>query len=199
MRAFTFERPDTIAAATGPVGSTVAQIAKIRGCRVIAIAGGADKVAYASDVLKADVALDHRAPDFAAQLQAAAPKGIDVYFENVGGDVFAAVFPLLNTFARVPVCGLIAWYNEPAPPPGPDLRPELMRVILRKQLRIQGFIISQNMGRYKSFVADMTQWIAEGKIAYREDIVEGLENAPRAFMGLLKGENFGKLVVKVAE
>lgn len=188
-----------VAAATGPVGSAVAQIAKIRGCRVIAIAGGAEKVAYARDALKADVALDHRAPDFAAQLKAAAPYGIDVYFENVGGAVFSAVFPRLNDFARVPVCGLIAWYNETEAPAGPDRVPGLMRAVLTKRLKLQGFIILDHQRRYGAFVSDMTQWMKQGQIAYREDVVEGLSNAPRAFMGLLEGRNFGKLVVKVAD
>ncbi|MGL4323050.1 MAG: NADP-dependent oxidoreductase, partial [Beijerinckiaceae bacterium] len=128
-----------VAAATGPVGATVIQIAKLKGCRTIAIAGGAGKVAFARDILKADVALDHRAPDFAAQLKAAAPDGIDVYFENVGGGVQAAVLPLLNDFARMPVCGLIAWYNATQMPEGPDRVPGLMRMILTKRLHIQGF------------------------------------------------------------
>ncbi|WP_342359922.1 NADP-dependent oxidoreductase [Terrarubrum flagellatum] len=188
-----------VAAATGPVGATVAQIAKIKGCRVIAIAGGADKAAYARDVLKADVALDHKAPDFAEQLKQATPNGIDVYFENVGGDVFKAVFPRLNNFARVPVCGLIAWYNLTDAPPGPDRVPGMMRQILTKRLRIQGFIISDGNKRFRDFQSDMSKWISEGKVAIREDVVDGLANAPRAFMGLLEGRNFGKLIVKMAD
>ncbi len=188
-----------VAAATGPVGASVTQIAKLKGCRVVAIAGGADKVAYIRDVLKADVALDHRAPDFAAQLDAATPNGIDVYFENVGGDVFSAVFSRLNDFARIPVCGLIAWYNQTTPPPGPDRAPAIMRQILTKRLKLQGFIISDRAQRHRAFLTDMAQWVKEGKVAFREDVVDGLASAPRAFMGLLEGRNFGKLVVKVAE
>lgn len=186
-----------VAAATGPVGATVIQLAKLKGCRTIAIAGGADKVAYARDVLKADAALDHRDPQFAVNLKAAAPKGIDVYFENVGGAVQAAVLPLLNDFARMPVCGLIAWYNATQPPPGPDRVPGLMRMVLTKRLHIQGFIVFDRNNRYRDFQRDMTGWLRDKKIFTREDIVEGLENAPQAFMGLLEGRNFGKLLVKV--
>ncbi|MBN9061496.1 MAG: NADP-dependent oxidoreductase [Rhizobiales bacterium 65-9] len=188
-----------VAAATGPVGATVAQIAKLKGCRVIAIAGGADKVAYARDTLKADAALDHRAPDFAARLAEAAPDGIDVYFENVGGAVLEAVIPLMNTFGRMPVCGTIAWYNMTAPPPGPDKTPVLMRAILTKRLRAQGFIIADHWSEFPAFLAEMGPWLRAGKIIALEDVVEGLANAPRAFMGLLEGRNFGKLVVKVAD
>lgn len=187
-----------VAAATGAVGATVAQIARLKGCRVIAIAGGADKVAYARDTLKADAALDHRAPDFAARLAAAAPDGIDVYFENVGGAVLAAVIPLMNTYGRIPVCGTIAWYNLTSPPAGPDMAPALMRAILTKRLRVQGFIISDHWSEFPAFLAEMRPWLGEGKIAAREDVVEGLANAPRAFAGMLEGRNFGKLVVKVA-
>ncbi|MET0605499.1 MAG: NADP-dependent oxidoreductase [Beijerinckiaceae bacterium] len=187
-----------VAAASGAVGATVVQIAKIKGARTVAIAGGDDKVAYVRDVLKADVALDHRAPDFAQQLEAATPNGIDVYFENVGGDVFSAVFPRLNEFARMPVCGMIAWYNLTSLPEGPDRTPAIMRSILTRRLKLQGFIVWDRKDRFGAFAADMGQWVREGKIIAREDVVEGLENAPRAFMGLLEGRNFGKLVVKVA-
>lgn len=187
-----------VAAATGPVGATVLQISKLKGCRTIAIAGGADKVAYARDALRADAAIDHRDPDFAAKLKAAAPNGIDVYFENVGGAVQAAVLPLLNDFARMPVCGLIAWYNATQPPQGPDRVPGLMRMILTKRLHIQGFIVTDRGSRYRDFMRDMSGWVSAGKVTTREDVVEGLENAPHAFMGLLEGKNFGKLVVKVA-
>lgn len=187
-----------VAAATGPVGATVIQIAKMKGCRTIAIAGGADKVAYARDVLQADAAIDHRDPHFAGQLKAAAPQGIDVYFENVGGSVQAAVLPLLNDFARMPVCGLIAWYNATQPPAGPDRVPGLMRMILTKRLHIQGFIVTDRGARFRDFQRDMGEWVRQGKITTREDIVEGLANAPQAFIGLLEGRNFGKLLVKVA-
>jgi NADPH-dependent curcumin reductase CurA len=186
-----------VAAASGPVGASVGQIAKLQGARAIGIAGGADKVAFIKDALGFDAALDHRAPDFAEQLARACPKGIDVYFENVGGHVWDAVFPLLNDFARIPVCGLIAQYNESGPFPGPDRFPLVMRQVLSKRFRIQGFIQFDFAEQRPDFDRDMTQWIREGKVKYREDIVSGLENAPTAFIGLLQGKNFGKLVVKI--
>ncbi|MBK8157643.1 MAG: NADP-dependent oxidoreductase [Rhodospirillaceae bacterium] len=188
-----------VAAATGPVGSLVGQIGKLKGCRVVGIAGGADKVRYLTDELGFDVALDHRAPDFAAQLAKAAPRGIDVYFENVGGHVWEAVFPLLNDFARVPVCGLIAHYNEEGLRPGPDRLPQLMRAVLSKRLNLRGFIVSDFAAQADDFRRDVAAWLKAGAIKYKEDIVVGLENAPDAFIGLLKGRNFGKLLVKVAD
>jgi NADPH-dependent curcumin reductase CurA len=187
-----------VAAATGPVGSAVGQIAKIKGARAVGIAGGADKVRALTEEFGFDVALDHRSPTFAADLKAACPDGIDVYFENVGGHVFDAVFPLLNFFARIPVCGLIAQYNATSLPDGPDRLPLLMRDVLTKRLNFRGFIVRDFADQSKAFFTDMSRWIAEGKVKYREDIVEGLDKAPEAFIGLLKGKNFGKLVVKVA-
>jgi NADPH-dependent curcumin reductase CurA len=188
-----------VAAATGPVGSLVGQIAKLKGCHVVGIAGGAGKVRYLTDELGFDVALDHRAPDFAAQLAKAAPRGIDIYFENVGGHVWEAVFPLLNDFARVPVCGLIAHYNEDGLRPGPDRLPRLMRAVLSKRLNLRGFIVSDFAAQADDFRRDVAAWLKAGTIKYKEDIVLGLENAPGAFIGLLKGQNFGKLLVKVAD
>jgi hypothetical protein len=189
-----------VAAATGAVGSVVGQIAKLKGCRVVGIAGGADKCRAAVAELGFDVCIDHHSPDLAAQLAAACPQGIDVYFENVGGKVFEAVLPLLNTGARVPVCGLIAQYNATALPDGPDRTPVLMRALLTKRIRMQGFIIFDDYGhRYPEFARDMVQWLASGQVKFREDIVGGLENAPQAFMGLLEGKNFGKLIVRVAQ
>ena len=188
-----------VAAATGAVGSVVGQIAKLKGCRVVGIAGGADKCRAAVEELGFDACIDHHSPDLAAQLAAACPQGIDVYFENVGGKVFDAVLPLLNTSARVPVCGLISQYNATALPSGPDRSPLLMGTLLTKRIRMQGFIIFDDYGhRYPEFARDMAQWLASGKIKFREDIVDGLENAPQAFIGLLEGKNFGKLVVRVA-
>ena len=186
-----------VAAATGPVGSAVGQIAKLKGARAVGIAGGAAKVTYLKN-LGFDAALDHAAPDFAEQLAEACPDGIDVYFENVGGPVWDAVFPLLNDFARVPVCGLIAHYNDSGPFPGPDRFPLVMRQVLSKRFRIQGFIQRDFAEQRPAFYRDMAQWIREGKVRYREDIVEGLANAPEAFIGLLQGKNFGKLVVKLS-
>lgn len=187
-----------VAAATGPVGSMVGQLAKIKGANAIGIAGGADKVAFLRE-LGFDETLDHRSPDFTAQLKDAAPKGIDVYFENVGGAVWDAILPRLNTYARVPVCGLVAHYNETQTPAGPDQMPKLMRNILTKSLMIRGFIQSEFVkDYYKAFQQDVAGWIASGQIKYREDIVTGLDNAPEAFAGLLTGKNFGKLLIEVA-
>lgn len=186
-----------VAAASGPVGATVGQIARLQGARVVGIAGGEAKRAYLRDELGFDVALDHRAPDFADQLRVACPDGIDVYFENVGGAVFDAVVPLLNDFARIPVCGLVAHYNDTALPPGPDRMPWLMSQILTRHLTVRGFIQRDFIALYPQFLREMGGWLADGKIHYREDIVEGLENAPRALIGLLRGENFGKVVVKL--
>ena len=185
-----------VAAATGPVGSMAGQIGRIKGCRVIGIAGGADKARFLTEELGFDVGLDHRAPDFAAQLQAACPKGIDVYFENVGGAVFEAVFPLLNAFARVPVCGLIAHYNDTEAKP-PKWAGSMMRAILTKRLTFRGFIVSDFAARHGDFLRDMSQWVREGKVKYKEFVTEGLDSAPSAFMGLLKGANFGKQLVRV--
>lgn len=189
-----------VAAATGAVGSVVGQIAKLKGCYVVGIAGGAEKCAYAVKELGFDACIDHRSADFPQQLAAACAKGIDVYFENVGGAVFDAVLPLLNTSARVPVCGLIANYNATELPAGPDRLPLLTRTLLTRRIRMQGFIIFLDYAhRYNEFFDDMSGWLKTGKIKFREDIVEGLENAPQAFIGLLEGKNFGKLIIKVAE
>jgi NADPH-dependent curcumin reductase CurA len=188
-----------VAAASGAVGSVVGQIAKLKGARAIGIAGGAKKCAFVKDELGFDACIDHRAPDFAEQLKAACPNGIDVYFENVGGAVFDAVLPLFNPFARMPLCGLISQYNATELPPGPNKLPQLMRAILTKRLTIRGFIVFDFAAREPDFLRDMTAWVAAGKVKYREDRVDGLENAPRALIGLLRGENFGKLVVRVAK
>lgn len=135
-----------VAAATGPVGATVGQIGKLKGCRVVGVAGGAEKCRHATEVLGFDVCLDHHADDFAEQLAKACPKGIDIYYENVGGKVFDAVLPLLNTSARIPVCGLVSSYNATELPPGPDRLPLLMATVLKKRIRLQGFIIAQDYG-----------------------------------------------------
>jgi NADPH-dependent curcumin reductase CurA len=188
-----------VAAATGAVGSVVGQIAKLQGCRVVGIAGGAEKCRYAVEALGFDAAVDHRLPELPRRLAEACPAGIDVYFENVGGAVLDAVIPLLNPKARIPVCGLIAHYNAERLPEGPDRVPLLMGTILRKRLKVQGFIIFNDYGdRYPEFHAAMAAWVREGKVRYREDVVEGLEQAPAAFIGLLEGRNFGKVVVRVA-
>jgi len=187
-----------VAAATGPVGATVGQIAKLKGCRVVGVAGGMEKCRYAVDVQGFDVCIDHHADDFAQQLAQACPQGIDIYYENVGGKVFDAVLPLLNTSARIPVCGLIANYNATALQPGPDRLALLMSTILVKRLTVKGFIIFDDYAsRYPEFSADMHKWLANQEITYREDLVVGLASAPQAFIGLLQGSNFGKLVIQV--
>ncbi|WP_318463695.1 NADP-dependent oxidoreductase [Photobacterium leiognathi] len=188
-----------VAAATGAVGSMVGQIGKLKNCRVVGIAGGKEKCDYAKSILGFDECIDHHAADFAEQLSQACANGIDVYYENVGGKVFDAVLPLLNTGARIPLCGLISQYNATSLPEGPDRMNMLMGQLLVKRIKMQGFIIFDDYAhRYDEFAQDMSQWLAEGKIHYREDCVEGLENAPQAFIGLLEGNNFGKLVVKVS-
>ena len=187
-----------VAAATGPVGATVGQIGKLKGCRVVGVAGGSEKCKYAKEVLGFDACLDHKSSDFAQQLGQACAKGIDIYFESVGGKVFDAVLPLLNTKARIPVCGLISQYNATQLPDGPDRLSLLMRTILVKRLKVQGFIIFDDYGhRYDEFAKDMSQWLSTGQIKYREHLVDGLESAPKAFIGMLVGQNFGKLVVRV--
>src|SRR5579863_9279726 len=184
-----------VAAASGAVGSAVGQIAKIKGARVVGIAGGKEKCAYVRNELGFDC-LDHRDPNLAANLKEACPKGIDVYFENVGGAVFEAVFPLLNAFARVPVCGLIAHYND-TEASAPKWASSMMRAVLTKRLTIRGFIVSDFAAMHSDFLRDMSQWLREGKLKHREFITEGLDSAPAAFMGLLKGANFGKQLVRV--
>lgn len=187
-----------VAAASGAVGAVVGQIAKILGCRAVGIAGGADKCRYVIDTLGFDECLDHRTGGLPERLAAACPQGIDVYFENVGGAVFQAVLPLLNTHARVPVCGLISAYSATGLPPGPDRTPLLMRQLLVRRVRMQGFIIFDFYGRlFGEFTAAMTNWLASGRIKFKEDVVDGLERAPAAFLGLLEGRNFGKLIVRV--
>jgi NADPH-dependent curcumin reductase CurA len=187
-----------VAAASGPVGSLVGQLAKLAGARAVGIAGGPEKCAYIKDEFGFDAAVDHKDADFAAKLAAACPKGIDVYYENVGGAVWQAVLPLLNNFARVPVSGLIAQYNAAGPGDGPDRLPATMRAILSKSLTVRGFINYEFAAEhYAAFLREVGAGIADGRIRYREDFVDGLENAPEAFIGMLEGRNFGKLIVRV--
>jgi NADPH-dependent curcumin reductase len=186
-----------VSAASGAVGAVVGQIAKIKGCRVIGIAGGKKKCDYVTEELGFDACLDHKANDLAEQLSKVCPKGIDVYFENVSGPVFDAVLPLLNDFARIPVCGLIAHYNATELPPGPDRLPALMRDILVKRLTFRGFIVTDFADQYMDFARDVSGWIKSGKIKFKVDMVSGLDRAPRALQGLLRGENFGKVIVEV--
>ena len=182
-----------VAAASGAVGSVVGQLAKLKGCRAVGIAGGAEKCRFVEQELGFDACLDHRAPDLRQRLAGACPGGIDIYFENVGGAVQKAVLPLLNNFARIPLCGLIAQYNDGTPTPGPDTR-----LFLTKRLTLRGFIVSDLVPLYPQAIAELAAWYRDGRIKYREDIVDGLDKAPEAFLGLLQGRNFGKLVVKVA-
>jgi NADPH-dependent curcumin reductase len=187
-----------VASASGAVGSVVGQLAQLKGCRVVGIAGGEKKCRYVLEELGFDACIDHRRGDFADALKAACPKGIDINFENVGGAVFDAVLPLLNTFARVPVCGLIAHYNATELPSGVDRIPLLMRQVLTKRLTLRGFIVSDFAEQHGDFLAEVGPLVRDGRIKYREDIVPGLEQAPRALIGLLKGENFGKMIVRIS-
>lgn len=189
-----------VGAATGPVGATVGQVGKIHGLKVVGVAGGADKCKYAVEELGFDVCLDHRADDFEAQLAAACPNGIDIYYENVGGRVFDAVLPLLNAHARIPVCGLAAHYNQTELPDGKDRLSLLMSTILRQRLTVKGFIIFEEYGdHFPQFLQTMGKWVTEGKVKTKEHMVDGLANAPLGFVDMLEGNNFGKTVVKVAD
>jgi NADPH-dependent curcumin reductase CurA len=183
-----------VSAASGAVGSAVGQIAKIKGCRAVGIAGSPDKCDYVVRELGFDACVNYKTGDLLASLKAACPSGIDVYFENVGGDVLRAVMQLLNMNARIPLCGLISEYNATESVPGPNLRPLLFNRAL-----VKGFIVSDHMARLGDFLADCGGWVREGRLKYREDIVVGLEKAPEAFIGLLQGKNFGKLLVRVGE
>jgi NADPH-dependent curcumin reductase CurA len=187
-----------VAAASGPVGATVGQLAKIFGARAVGIAGGPRKVDYVRS-LGFDAAVDHRSPTFREDLAAATPDGIDVYFENVGGHVWDAVLPRLNQFGRVPLCGLVASYNATSLPEGPDRTPLLLTAILKKSLTVKGFIVTDYTASLEpEFLRRATPWVREGRLRCREDVVDGLENAPEAFIGMLDGQNFGKLLVRVS-
>lgn len=183
-----------VSAASGAVGAVAGQIAKLAGCRVVGVAGGAEKGRFVTGTLGFDACIDHRADDLAAALDRECPHGIDVYWENVGGALQAAVFPRLNDFARMVMCGMIAQYNDPDPPPGPNLGP-----VVRKRLRIQGFIVSDQWQRLPEWRALAAPMLRDGRLRYREDIVEGLDATPGAFIGLLQGKNFGKLLVRLPE
>ncbi len=182
-----------VSAASGAVGSVVGQIARLKGCRAVGIAGSREKCDYIVRELGFHAAVNHRATDVGGALRAACPSGIDVYFENVGGTVLAAVLPLINRGARIPLCGQISQYNAIEPAPGPNLAPLLINRAL-----IQGFIVTDHVDRFGAFVAECGAWVRSGELRYREDIADGLENAPQAFIGLLEGRNFGKLLVRVS-
>ncbi len=187
-----------VAAASGPVGSMVGQLAKLAGARAVGVAGGREKCSFVKDELGFDAVVDHRSSDFAAHLESACPDGIDVYFENVGGRVWDGVLPLLNQFARVPVCGLIAYYNG-SDTADADRLPATMQAILRRSLQVRGFIQNEFTSHFDEFLSEIGPRVASGEIKYREDIVDGLENAPEAFIGMLTGGNFGKLIIKIAD
>lgn len=186
-----------VASASGAVGSVVGQIAQIKGARAVGIAGSPEKCEFVTKELGFDNCVNHNSPEFVEELKSACPDGIDVYFENVGGKVFETVLPLLNDFARIPVCGMISIYNATELPSGPNLIPSLMRKILVKRLTFRGFIVWDFASQEKEALKQLAEWIQQGKLIYKEDIVDGLENAPEAFIGLFEGKNFGKLVVRV--
>ncbi|HZK89775.1 MAG TPA: NADP-dependent oxidoreductase [Stellaceae bacterium] len=183
-----------VSAASGAVGAVAGQLAKRDGCRVVGIAGGADKCRYVTGEIGFDACVDHRGGDFGGALAAACPQGIDVYFENVGGAVQAAMFPLLNDFGRMIMCGMISEYNDAAPRPGPSLV-----AAVRKRLRIQGFIVSDHAALRPEYLGLAAPLVRAGQLKYREDIVDGIDNAPAAFIGLLQGRNFGKLIVRLGD
>jgi len=182
-----------VSAASGAVGAVVGQLAKIKGCRAVGIAGSPDKCRYVVGELGFDACLNYKTDDLVPALRAACPNGVDIYFENVGGAVFAAVLKVLNRGARIPLCGMISEYNATSNPSGPNLRP-----LLVQRAMIKGFIVSDHADRAAAFFQECAPLVMSGRLKYREDIVEGLEHAPSAFMGLLEGRNFGKLLVRVS-
>jgi NADPH-dependent curcumin reductase CurA len=188
-----------VSAASGAVGGVVGQIAKLKGCRVVGVAGAPEKCAYVTEELGFDACVSHKSDSMADELAAACPDGVDLYFENVGGKVFEAVLPLLNDFARVPVCGRIAAYNDTELPAGPNRIPMLMGMILVRRLTFRGFIVSDHPELQPDFLRDIAAWVRAGKVKYREDIVDGLENTVDAFLGLFRGANFGKLLIRVSD
>ena len=187
-----------VGAASGAVGAVVGQLAKQGGCRVIGVAGGSEKCRYVVDELGFDDCLDRREPDLARRLKAACPDGVDVYVELVGGDLLWAVLPLMNLHGRIPVIGGIAWYNLERPPEDPDRTPQLMRTILARRLKVDGLIVLDHADLEPEFRRTVAPLIRAGRLRYREDVVQGLEKAPGALIGMLEGRNFGKLLVQVA-
>jgi NADPH-dependent curcumin reductase CurA len=182
-----------ISAASGAVGSVAGQIAKIKGCRAVGIAGSADKCRYVVEELGFDACIDRHTTDLDAALKEHCPDGIDVYFDNTGGAILEAVLRQIRLHARIAIVGTISQYNATTPPPGPNLRP-----LLINRAKMEGFLVFDHAAHQEQFERDMRGWLRDGKLHYKEDVVEGLENAPRALAGLLRGENFGKRIVKVA-
>jgi NADPH:quinone reductase len=186
-----------VSGAAGAVGSLVGQIAKIKGCRAVGIAGGDDKIAYLTDELGLDAAFNYKTEsDYYRKLSELCPRGIDVYFDNVGGAITDAVFRLINTKARISICGQISQYNLEKPEMGPRL---ILTMLLVRQARAEGFLVFQFANKYPEGLKQIAQWLKEGKLKYKEDIEQGIENTPAAFMAMLKGRNVGKQLVKVSE
>ena len=183
-----------VSAAAGAVGSIVCQIAKIKGCRVVGIAGSDEKCNWLKDDLKVDEVINYKKDDILESLKEKCPEGIDIYFENVGGETLDAALTLMNNYGRIPVCGLISMYNDWETP-----GPKMFRNILMKRLTVKGFLVSDYLDRYAESLEALSEWMAEGKIQYKVDIVEGIENAPSAVNKLFTGENTGKLVIKVSD
>jgi len=182
-----------VSAASGAVGAVVGQLAKIKGCRAVGVAGSAEKCRYVVEELGFDACINYKTDDLVPALKAACPGGVDIYFENVGGAVFAAILRVINKGARIPLCGIISEYNATGNPAGPNLRPLLVQRAL-----IKGFIVSDHNDRAAAFAQEVAPHVISGRIKFREDIVDGLPNAPEAFIGLLKGKNFGKLMIRVS-
>ena len=183
-----------VSAAAGAVGSIVCQIAKIKGCRVVGIAGSDEKCNWLKNNLKVDEVINYKKDDILESLKEKCPEGIDIYFENVGGETLDAALTLMNNYGRIPVCGLISMYNDWETP-----GPKMFRNILMKRLTVKGFLVSDYLDRYAESLESLSEWMAEGKIQYKVDIVEGIENAPSAVNKLFTGENNGKLVIKVSD
>ena len=183
-----------VSAAAGAVGSIVCQIAKIKGCRVVGIAGSDEKCNWLKKDLKVDEVINYKKDDILESLKEKCPEGIDIYFENVGGETLDAALTLMNNYGRIPVCGLISMYNDWETP-----GPKMFRNILMKRLTVKGFLVSDYLDRYAESLESLSEWMAEGKIQYKVDIVEGIENAPSAVNKLFTGENNGKLVIKVSD
>jgi len=182
-----------VSAASGAVGSIVGQLAKIKGCRAVGVAGSTEKCRYVVDELGFDAWVNHKTDDLVTALHTACPKGIDVYFENVGGAVFAAVLRMINRGARIPLCGMISEYNVTQNPGAPNLRPLLVH-----RAMIRGFIVSDHFDRFPAFLQEVAPLVRNGRIKYREDIIDGLDAAPSALIGLFEGKNFGKALVRVS-
>ena len=182
-----------VSAAAGAVGSIVGQIAKIKGCRAVGLAGSDEKCRWITEELGFAAAINYRKEDVPAALARTCPNGIDIYFDNVGGDHLEAAIGALRAHGRVVACGSISRYNDAEAAPGP----RNMFMVVTKRLRLQGFIITDHFDRFGEFAREATGWVRDGKLRYRETIVDGIENAPKAFLGLLRGENIGKMLVKV--